>query len=178
MISTKENIKKNKYKFGRHRGTRDKLEKRYQTYFDHPIILYFRDVTDYVLIENMIKIELDEYRTINKSGSKSEWVCLDLSKIIMRIDKIICTYVKLMKLNKINNNIKSTKNICDIVDELVEIDIDQYDIDYLLKKNLNSDLSESKQMVLKKYFFMKTFGITNSNKKSEFKRFIEKYYSL
>ena len=83
IITDKYRKRRNKYKIGKHKGSKDALYDRYKTSLINPIICYFIEVTNHTLIETLVKRQLDEYRVkYKKDGGKSEWIKLDLSKII------------------------------------------------------------------------------------------------
>jgi len=69
-------------------------------------------------------------------------------------------------------------SIKDIINLWIGIDESDYNMDSLLKKYLENSLNdETKQLIVRKYLFQETFGITNTKNKSEFERFLTKYYS-
>ncbi len=94
IMSTRGRARHNKYKFGRHTGTKNKLVSRYITYLTNPTIYYFEQVSNPKKIEAIIKRKLKSYRITNKNGNMSEWVRLDLEKLIRKINEIIENYSK------------------------------------------------------------------------------------
>jgi hypothetical protein len=106
LVSTLEKSKKDEYKFGRYGNTEKKLLSRYRTYLINPICYYFKFVNNYIVLENKILSLLDDYRLPDENGKKTEWVKLELSKIIPVIDKSIKLYD-----DKIYNNKSKNKSI-------------------------------------------------------------------
>lgn len=97
-----------------------------------------------------------------------------LNKLIQRGGhelKFMMITKKIKKQKKDGENDKIT-----IKDKLIEIDLTKYDIKALLKKQSKSQLDETEKMVLKKYFFLKVFGVSNASDKKEFKIFVNEYF--
>ena len=113
VISISEKALKNEYKLGSHTGTKSKLLGRYRTYFTHPILYYYNEAYNSYYIEGFLKNILDEYRIVNENGNKSEWLHIELGKLIEIIDAAIHeypkTFMKRKNNQKINNNQK--KNV-------------------------------------------------------------------
>ena len=96
IISTANKAKKNKYKFGRHLTTKKQLISRYATYMFNPVVYFFKQVDNYVLVENKIKVALDDYILHHDNNNKSEWVELELPKLIKIVTNIIDTHNKIV----------------------------------------------------------------------------------
>ena len=62
-------------------------------------------------------------------------------------------------------------------EDIVALDETKYDIKELLTKQTKNQLTAIEKMVLHKIFFMKTFGVKNSNNKAEFAKFYKKYHN-
>ena len=89
ILSIRDRAKKNIYKIGKHKGNKAKLLKRYQNALINPKIYFFVGVNDYTLIETLIKQKLYDHRIDYPNGKKSEWVKLELEKIITCINRIL-----------------------------------------------------------------------------------------
>lgn len=92
IISTLKKAKKNIYKFGRHSGSQRKLISRYRTYLTDVIIFYFRPTDNFAFLEKKILLILDDFIIRDIDGVKTEWIQLELSKIIDIIDDLIKIY--------------------------------------------------------------------------------------
>ena len=117
IISTIQKADNDKYKFGRHKGPKKKLKSRYRTYLIEPIIYFFKPVNNYILVENIVKDILNDFRIINNNGKKTEWVKLNLLKIIKIIETVIEIFDDMDKKIDINDFLKaitSCKFKCDI----------------------------------------------------------------
>ncbi|AQN67869.1 T5orf172 domain protein [Saudi moumouvirus] len=89
IVSTLEKAAQNEYKIGSHTGTQRKLLARYGTPLIDPIIYFFRPVYNSKKIETIILEKLNEHRRINSSGNKTEWIKLNIDKIIKEVCEII-----------------------------------------------------------------------------------------
>lgn len=94
VISTKAQASRNRYKVGKHSGTKNKLLSRYRTYLIKPVVYYFEQVKDYTTFERDLLACFDSHRLITDKGSKSEWVTMDLNKILRKISKLQEAYVE------------------------------------------------------------------------------------
>ena len=92
VVSTESKAAEDKYKIGNWRNEQKELLSRYHTALIDPDIFYYRYVTNWQKIDKQIKIELAEFMVRDKSGGKTEWFQLNLSDIILCIDKIIKKY--------------------------------------------------------------------------------------
>lgn len=92
VISTTKRAKKNEYKLGKHKGNSNELLSRYRTYFVNPVIYYFHPVENYEIIEKKILKKLTEHRIKNNNDNDSEWICLELNKILQITTTIILEY--------------------------------------------------------------------------------------
>ena len=110
VISISEKALKNEYKLGSHTGTKSKLLGRYRTYFTHPILYYYNEAYNSYYIEGFLKNILDEYRIVNENGNKSEWLHIELGKLIEIIDAAIHEYPKTFMKRKNNQKIKHVIN--------------------------------------------------------------------
>ena len=116
VVSTETMAAEDKYKIGNWRNEQKQLLSRYHTAIIDPDIFYYRYVTNWQLIDKQIRIKLDKYRVKDKSGGNTEWFNLNLTDIILCIDKIIKKYDNNPK-NIINNKV-SKKKIIDVNDTI------------------------------------------------------------
>jgi len=147
IISTCSRSKKNMFKIGKHTGSQEQLLTRYETYLIHIKIYYFRSVSDYNKIENLIKSKLKRQRIKKANGNYTEWINLELPKLISCIDEIIDQYEYNSTKNKssINNsnNNKNNKYDENTEDESTEDESTESDDEYI-----NSiDLSTNKYLI-------------------------------
>jgi hypothetical protein len=73
-----------RYKIGKHTGSREKLIKRYQTYFPKTEILRFVEVPRALMVERYIHRALSDFRINN-----SEWFEIDEPRLFMIFDNLI-----------------------------------------------------------------------------------------
>ena len=106
IISTLEKANNNEYKPGKHTGSISQLESRYVTSLINPIIYFYYLCNNACDIERLLKQKLKEYRIVNLNGTVTEWVKLDLKKIIDAILDIIRR-----NNNKTKNSHNDTINI-------------------------------------------------------------------
>src|SRR5665648_1153124 len=92
LVSTLEKSINHVYKFGRHTGVKNKLISRYRTYFIDVCLFYFKSTNHYSFIENAVLKELAPFIVRDLKGKKTEWIRLELCKIVQVIDKLIDTY--------------------------------------------------------------------------------------
>jgi len=85
VISTQNKSGKNKYKLGRHTGSEKLLRSRYRTYLINPVIFYFGRVINPIIIEANMFDALKDFIIYDENGIKTEWVCLELYKIIQDV---------------------------------------------------------------------------------------------
>lgn len=88
VVSTEEGANLNKYKIGKHTGTKEKLLSRYRTYLVTPVLYFFEHMEDSIDFEKDLKVYLDQYLMMTDKGNKSEWVVVGLEKIISKINKL------------------------------------------------------------------------------------------
>lgn len=81
VLSTRERAMFDIYKIGRHSGTSEKLLSRYRTTLFHPIIYHSVITGESERLERLTLKYLDNYRIINDTGRKSEWVQMKLPVI-------------------------------------------------------------------------------------------------
>lgn len=94
LISSKDRVKKNKYKFGKHTGTSVRLISRYITALIKPIIFHFAIVENNDEIEKEVLRRLDKYRIVNSRGNKSEWLQTELIRIVDTINEVTANFIK------------------------------------------------------------------------------------
>jgi hypothetical protein len=70
--------------------------------------------------------------------------------------------------------IQSSKS--DIKDKLISINEKEFNLSELMIKQSKNQLNENEKLALKKIFFIKTFGITDSSHTEEMTEFIDKYF--
>src|SRR5208282_4157960 len=63
-------------------------------------------------------------------------------------------------------NYKDKNKSPSLKDKIISIDVADYDIKTLIKKQSKNDLDETEKLALKKMFLIKTFGITNTKNES------------
>ncbi|AVL94393.1 T5orf172 domain-containing protein [Moumouvirus australiensis] len=120
IISTTEQSNNNIYKIGRHKGSKSKLIKRYRTYLINPIVFYFEQVHDYVVIENIIKKFLSNFIIKDKKGKDTEWVNLKISKLISVIKNAIDIYNKTNNFENNNDDDDDENILCDPLDLFIK----------------------------------------------------------
>lgn len=113
IISSLIRAEKNEYKLGRHKGTSNELSTRYRTYLTKPIIYFFCPVKNYKTVEKIILQQLAKYRIKNDYDNKSEWICLELEKILQIITKIIFQYAIFDQEPNEKNVIDQKQNVID-----------------------------------------------------------------
>jgi hypothetical protein len=90
VISDPVKEKENMYKVGRTSKTNKGIMTVYTRYLGNPVLKFYNtvpDLFDYKDVEWNILYDLDKYRIKNNNGNKSEWVHLELSKILAIINK-------------------------------------------------------------------------------------------
>lgn len=90
VISDPIKEKENMYKIGRTTKTKKGILSVYTRYLGNPVIKFFNTVPnwfDYKDVECVILYDLDKYRIKNNNGNKSEWIHLELPKILAIINK-------------------------------------------------------------------------------------------
>jgi hypothetical protein len=95
-----------------------------------------------------------------------------LNKLIVKADnklKFVITNIK----PKEDNNKLTNKQI--LIEKLMEINETEHDIVDLRKRQLKNKLSEIEKLVLKKYFFRKTFGIGSKCSDNTMRQYLEDY---
>ena len=127
VVSSPKRMADDEHKFGRHTGTQTKLQSRYYTYDPEIEILFFKEVYDYVMIEDRIKAKLDEYRLFNGNGHKTEWVQMNLQKMTNIIEKIIRNYNKPFDTISETDRYKED-DIRELLNMLADTRADNYDI--------------------------------------------------
>ena len=85
IISTSEKAKNNIFKIGKHTGSQGRLLSRYKTSLIDPYICYFHESDDYSEIEKLLLGKMEDFRIKNEDGRKTEWIKLELSKIIQAL---------------------------------------------------------------------------------------------
>jgi len=90
--STRKKSKKHKYKLGYHTGPKNRLLSRYHTYLINPVIFYFKPTVNAAFLEADIFNILEDFIIYDENNKKTEWVCLELEKIIECIENLIKKY--------------------------------------------------------------------------------------
>lgn len=110
IVSFRQMVAENKYKFGMYAGTREQLISRYITPMPDPIIYYYREVLNNYEIEQSVLSKLDKHRVINNRGNKSEWIQMSLHEIIDTIEDIIRKYNDTTSKNDRSKHIERVDN--------------------------------------------------------------------
>ncbi len=100
VVGTNEKAKQNLYKIGKHTGSQAKLLNRYKTSLINPYIYHFHPTSNYSQVEKDLLLALDEFRVENQDGRKTEWVSLELSKILEALFKV--TQQPILRAEKLN----------------------------------------------------------------------------
>lgn len=136
IVSDPDRIKKNEYKIGKHKGSRDDLIQRYITAIPMLNILLFVRVNNFSLIESKIFEKLDEFRLVNINGNKSEWVNLKLDKILPVVHDCITKYDKEIPID-FNANVQLVAKDLVINNKIYEsIEIEKNNIFYYEKQKV------------------------------------------
>nr|URM61808.1 DEAD-like helicase [Mimivirus sp.]URM62531.1 DEAD helicase [Mimivirus sp.] len=91
------------------------------------------------------------------------------------LNKLIQKSGHILKFNIINKPkyLSAIDNIDNLADILADIDETKYVLSELLKKQSKNNLSAHEKLVIKKFFFIKNFGIRSSKNKNEFTKFYD-----
>lgn len=92
IISTEEWSKINKYKLGGCTGPINKLMNRYTTYHVIPVIYYFREIDEYIDVEDKLKNMLIQFRLKSAHNNRLEWLIINLDTLIRCVDVEINLY--------------------------------------------------------------------------------------
>lgn len=87
VITNSTYLGRDTFKLGKHKGTRESLIRRYQTYFIDPIVLLFKECSNYSEVERDILTLVDKYRIRKTNGKLSELVKMnyaDLEEIVIK----------------------------------------------------------------------------------------------
>lgn len=107
------------------------------------------------------------YNEVEQLNKHSQIFITVLNKLIQRAGYEL-------KLNLDKKTIKSSVKI-PIENILADINEKKYNVNILIEKQSKNKLDSHEKLVLKKIFFMKTFGLTNSKNKKSFINFYKKY---
>jgi hypothetical protein len=93
VLSDSENP--NRYKVGHHKGTLDKLRKRYITAIPTLIVHYFIEISNPGIIETQFKEKHIDKRIGNSNQRLSEWVNMQLGEIMNSLIEIMDSLIKI-----------------------------------------------------------------------------------
>lgn len=176
VVSTEEWARENKYKLGKHTGSKKLLEHRYITSLIDPIVYAFVQVDNYTEFEKDLFVYLDKYNLLRKTGSRTEWFRVDLANILRKINKLKQIYadpsgplaIKFQERKRAYYDKKLTSNPGektasetrgDQISIMMAIDESDYDMNDLMRRQSQSQLRKTEKLALKKYYFRMNFDI-------------------
>ncbi len=169
-----------------------KTNSRIYTYDD--VLSYFRyyeELNGKKMMENIIYRKETENGLIKLVREKSDISLFDHISIYNEVEQLNKnSHIFMTVLNKliqrmgdqlefdlVDKTIKNKIESVPIEDIIADIDETKYNIKQLIKKQGHHELNKEEKLVVKKYFFMKTFGIKNARCIEEFKRFYKKFHT-
>lgn len=158
IISNPSRAGKLEYKIGKHTGLESKLLSNHRGTLKDPVIFLFLPCSDSKMIEKIILKKLTKFRIKNDSGRLTEWVRMDLGRLIEEVKNIESEFK-----STINTETEFKSNINNIESGLSKSGM-------IKIPDMNSNLNEIQNP--------NTFGIQNLGKIINNSHILDVYYFL